>query len=542
MKWIYEISLAVLLGVLVYKVLLQRKKERKRKSEEEKLEQYLIELISCYRKYRNVQEAVEEAKERIAEKFGRENVKKNGKEQEQLAYSLLLERLCSLVAETGDRKQHGESLFLKNLSYIREELKEDYLFRQNRSYYFLGLSKLCIIPFFLIPFIAFWATGVLDTLSGYYGGTFSLVTTTMCFVMTAAAYELVAWLEMPDLLQGLNYKVERKMLKNVWISAGINRKMKRHYSYYLFRNEKLKLLQGFGNIREFELKKRWTGICYLCFGIFFCVILRSVEIKQIPQQLNFPKVYTLLEEEEVEAIEGKMKEQFWDLCSGKSTLEEVKEVWSEEKSEVGETAFLQVEQSYREWEEKKKNVWIFLWLIPFGIWGYWKPEFILWLREQNVGEERLKEVRRMQTVFLVLAQDKAMTVEQILEGMEESAVLFRKAIEETVDHFTYDRKTAIEQLRKNAACEQMGRICDTLLACEEAGVEEACNGLEEERAYTLRQQVQERLEHMRERAAVAKLLAYLPFLTVLGLKLILPFVAEGLSQLKLYSSGMSNYF
>lgn len=542
MKWIYEISLAILLGLLVYKVWLQRKKEKKRKSAEEKLEQYLIELIGCYGKYRNVEEAVEEAKERIAEKFESEDRREKEENQERLAYALLLERLCDLVAETGDRKQHGESLFLKNLSYIREELKEDYLFRQNRSYCFMGLSKLCVLPFFLIPFVAFWATGVLDTLADYYSGTFSVVTTTICFVITAAAYELVAWLEMPDLIQGLSYKVERKMLQNVWISAGINQKMKKHYSYYLFRNEKLKLLQGFGNIREFELKKRWTGICYLCFGIFFLVILRGVEMKQIPQQLEFPKVYTLLEEEELEEIEGRMREQFWNLCSGKSTIEEVKEAWSEEKSEIGETAFLQVEKSYREWEQTRKNGWIFLWLIPFGILGYWKPEFILWLREQNVGEERLEEVRRMQTVFLVLAQDKAMTVEQILEGMEESAVLFRKAIEETIDHFSYDRKVAIEQLRKNTVCAPMGRICDTLLACEEAGVEEACIGLEEERAYTLRQQVQERLEHMRERAAVAKLLAYVPFLTVIGLKLILPFVVEGLSQLKLYSSGMSNYF
>lgn len=544
MEWIYESALILALMFLVFHVWNQRKKEKEVGQEKERLEEYLVELISCYRTYRNVEEAMEEAEERV-EKKALEKKKRCGvqrkEKRKQLPYAVLVNRLCDLTGETGDRKQEGTSLFLKNLSYIREELREDILFRKHQSYCFLGLTKLCILPFFMIPFIALWAGSVLDALAAYYQGGFSIITTTICFGITVMSYELVAWCEMPDLIKEIDYKVVRKMLQIPWISANVNRKVQRQYHHYLLKNEKLKLLQGYGNVREFILKKRCSAVCYSIFGIFFLGMLWRIELWQISDQLHFPEMYTLLETDEIQYIEEKMQEQFQNLCKGTSTLDEVKEVWREEK-EVGDTVFLQLEQSYLTWQQYRKKIVILFWAIPFGVWGYIRPEILLRLRQESVKQERMEEVRRLQTVFLVLAQNKDITVEQILEEMEESAVLFRKALQETVDHFSYGRKAEIERLREEIAFAPMGRICDTLLACEDIGVEDACSGLEEERYYTLKQQKQERMEQMKERAALGKILAYVPFLMVLALKLILPFVVEGLSQLQLYSDGMSNYF
>ncbi len=536
LEWIYDLVLGILLLLLAGKIYRQRRSEREKRKREAQVELYVAELMNCYRRYGSVEEAMEEAGERAGTR------EEPSGERIQLPYQILLERLCCLVMEVGDKRRGGESLFLKNLSYIREELKEDILFRGNQDYCFKGLSKLCLIPFFLIPCIVIWAKSVLDTLFVYYHGSFSVVSTTIAFATTAVCCELVAWLEMPGLIRELDYRAERKLLQKEWISGLINAKVNRHFQYYLKRNEGLKLLQGYGNIREFLLKKYCSGAGYFLFGIFLSGMIWGIGRSDIEEQLQFPELYTLMEEEEVTEVEEKMREQYRLLCGEELTLAEAEREWEAYDTTVAETAFAQVKSCYEDWKKSGRGLWILLLSMCFGAFGCLRPELLLLLRREHVAEERMEEIRRMQTVCMVLAQDSAVTVEEIIEGMEESAVLFRKALEETVDHFSYDRAGGIEKLREETACAPMGRICDMLIACSEVGIGEALEGMEEERTYTLREQVQQRLEHMRERAALAKVLAYLPFLSVLILKLIVPFVAEGLSQLQLYSNGMQNFF
>lgn len=539
MSQIYNIVLVLFLGMLVWKVYCHRKRQKDRIEKEEALAWYLAELGSCYRKYKNVEDAVEEASERMQR---REKKHQKRKMCVKLPYSELTERLCELVTEIGDRKQDGTSLFLKNLSYIREELKEDMLFRQQRTYRFSGLTKLCMFPFLCIPLVTIWAKSVLETRAVYYEGSYSVATTTICFVITVVSYEVVAWLEMPDLIQGFHYKLEKRILGIEWVAAQINRRIEKHYSRYLQQNERLKAVQGFGNVREFQMKKFCRACLGMLLGCFAILNFKVTKMQQIPRQLQFPTAYTLLDEEEVDSVNEMMQRQFRELCAGTVSVEEVWEECCQQDREIGETAFLQVKHCYEQWKRRGDCFGHGLLIFACAVMGYGSPEILLRLREECVKEERFEEVRRMQTVILVLAQDRTVTIEQILEGMEQSAVLFRKALEKAVDSFSYRRKESMEQLRKETACVAMEQLCDTLLSYEETGLEEACSGLEEERMYLLREQMQRVMEHMAERAALARFLAYLPFFTVLILKLVLPFVVEGLSQLQLYSSGMSNYF
>lgn len=542
MERIYERLLLVILLLLVFHVGKQRKKEKSEKEQKQKLEKYLVELISCYRKYRNVEEAQEEARERAKrDEFSQKKCWRKRCEEKEIPYEGLVRRLCELTKEVGDQNDKGTSIFIKNLSYIRQELKEDLLYSDQQKYNFSGLSKLCIIPFFLIPCLAIWAGSVLDSLAVYYQGEFGILTTTICFGVTAMAYELVAWCEMPDILKALNYKFERKLLQQPVILAGINKKIQKNFHKYLVKNETLKLFQGYGNIREFLLKKICNAIFFSVIGIFFLGIKWKIGFIQIENQLKFPQMYTLLETSQIEELEKRMQEQFRQLCQEEISMEELEKLWKDEKK-IGNTVIFQIKQNYQIWQKHQKKISSFLWVIPFGVWGYLRPELLLYLRHLNVKRERMEETCRMQTIFLILAQNKAITVEQILEEMEESAVLFQKALQETVDHFSFHRSAGIEKLREAVSFAPMGRICDTLQMCEEVGVEVAGSGLEEEREYTRKQYRMDCMEQMKERAALAKLFAYFPFMTVLALKLILPFVVEGLSQLHLYSNGVLNYF
>ena len=70
----------------------------------------------------------------------------------------------------------------------------------------------------------------------------------------------------------------------------------------------------------------------------------------------------------------------------------------------------------------------------------------------------------------------------------------------------------------------------------------ARNCLEDEREYFLKKNMEERKNYQGECIALAKMAAYLPMFLLIILKLVVPFVAEGLSELHAYSQSMTGFF
>ena len=113
---------------------------------------------------------------------------------------------------------------------------------------------------------------------------------------------------------------------------------------------------------------------------------------------------------------------------------------------------------------------------------------------------------------------------------------------EAVDHFSYDRIRSLQKLKQEIPDEPVQRICDALEFLEELPVEEAFLNLEDEREYFLKKNMEERKNYQGECIALAKMAAYLPMFLLIILKLVVPFVAEGLSELHAYSQSMTGFF
>ena len=79
----------------------------------------------------------------------------------------------------------------------------------------------------------------------------------------------------------------------------------------------------------------------------------------------------------------------------------------------------------------------------------------------------------------------------------------------------------------------------TLMICMGMSRKESCDMRELCRKLCVWQYKQKVQAWTRERAALAKVIAYLPFLTILALKLIVPFVIQGVSQLGMYSDNLT---
>ena len=118
--------------------------------------------------------------------------------------------------------------------------------------------------------------------------------------------------------------------------------------------------------------------------------------------------------------------------------------------------------------------------------------------------------------------------------MERFSVVFQDAVARALDDFSYQRRDALNRLKEDLAFEPAERLVEHLQACDEITIEQAFYDLEGERAYDMDQYKQEMESMQREKAALARVVAFVPFVLVLALRLIIPFVLEGLGQLSSY--------
>ncbi len=377
---------------------------------------------------------------------------------------LLLYSLCDTVRVFGDIEKDGMSLFVQNIRYIKEEVRMELLRRQEGHYAFLGLSALCVVPFFVCEPIRLWSTSVSQTLQRFYTGGYGFVTLVVCFLLGVCCLWGVQELQYPQMPSGDRDALCERVLRIPFIGRLIDAHIFSHYSHYLKKNEQLKVLQGFGNIREFLVKKLLSaGVLVLLTGL---LLLGGT-------------------------LAGGMR--------GTTRLGAV------------------------------------IFLPASALLGLMLPELWVAVLQTRVAQQKMEETLRFQTLILLVMYYSRITVEEILQWMERFSVVFSRALQRAVDDYSYRRRESLEHLKEELAYEPANALADALLVCDDLPVEQAFFDLAGSRTYNMEQFRQRISDMQREKAAVARVIAFLPFLSVLALRLVIPFVLEGLAQLGSYA-------
>lgn len=211
---------------------------------------YLSTVASAYGKNQNIADALWETGERQREGLPEENL-----------YVRIFGEICEVVQKNGDIRQNGTSLFIQNIQQLNEILHEQQILHKNRQYLFLGLDYLSFIPVFFLPIVEWWAKGITEELTAFYRGSYGILLYGIIVAATAVLYLLIIWLMLPYVGETVTYRFEKRLLGNRYCAKLIDGYINRHYGACRKKNELLKELQGYGNIREFLMRK-------FCFGIF----------------------------------------------------------------------------------------------------------------------------------------------------------------------------------------------------------------------------------------------------------------------------------
>lgn len=387
------------------------------------------------------------------------------------AGSLLLFTLCYTIRSFGDLRIQGVSLFVHNIRYIKEEVRMELLRRQEGRYAFLGLTALCVLPFFFSIPVQLWSASISGELNRFYTGTYGFVTLMVCFFLTVFSAVCVQELQYPTMPGAGRHLLAQRLLQLPGLATLIDLHIAAHYSRYLKKNEALKVLQGFGNIREFLVQKLF---CALFGALLAGAVMAGCFMAGAKNGIS-------------QAVDGSI-------------------------SALG----------------------VCLVLAAAAAIGYFLPDAWVIILQVRIGQQKSEETLRFETLILIVMHYKQITVEEILRWMERFSVVFSRALQRTVDDFSYRRRESLEKLKEELAYEPAIKLVDALIVCDDIPVSQAFYDLEGERAYHMEQYRQKAESLQREKAAFARVIAFLPFVALLALRLVVPFVLEGLTQLGSY--------
>ncbi len=207
----YFSVIAVVLFVLNMEIC-WKKENRIFEKQLKELDWLLSEVRHRYYVHGMVDEAVEEAYE-VCKKTALKEViyavyevlcsvdlrleKERFKLRNQNRYFRMFLTLSLMVIEFGDKTVEGQSLYLRNLKRLREEIHIELKNNRTLKHHFSGLTFLIVVPVTTLGAIESWGLSNLPELSAYYEGIFRILFYAFLFILTVGLYYLFFLLKTP---------------------------------------------------------------------------------------------------------------------------------------------------------------------------------------------------------------------------------------------------------------------------------------------------------------------------------------------------------
>lgn len=185
---------------------------------------------------------------------------------------------------------------------------------------------------------------------------------------------------------------------------------------------------------------------------------------------------------------------------------------------------IKTKTSYFKWYEL--IIGILISIISYNI-----PYIILKLTS-NIRQMQMEdEVIQFHSIILMLMHIDTMTIEIILEWLESFSQAFKRSLQKAINNLDSGELEALEELKKEETFEPFVRIIENIEICDRIPIYKAFDEIAADRLNYQEKRKLENEKHTKDKAVIAKVLAWIPFTITIGFYLIIPFVVEGLLQL-----------
>lgn len=453
--------------------------------------------------------------------------------------------LSVIIMKYGDKKVENQSLFMTNLKYLRQEINIEIVNREKLNFLFSGFIFIALMPILFLQAIQKWAISSFAGLKDFYYGTFGILTMTLIFVLTIISYKAINHLK-----ENLRVEVKNYVLIDYFTQVPI---IKKHLENILNKNygKTLRLQELFKRVGESitPIQFLFKRILYSLIAFLCCIIISFSIHKGKRNQLltntdNISYISSMLSERQTRDMKEAVVE-YADRYKNKTvTSEEVEHSLLEEgvlkSKQLATMTAEEVIYRIRAYRVEYYKWYELLIALLIAVITYYIPYFQLIILKKMRQMVMDDEVIQFQSIILMIMFIDRMTVETILEWMENFANVFKKSIQSCINNLQSGEREALEELKQKEPFEPFVNIIEKLQICDKIGIEKAFDEIGAERFNYQEKRKLENEIYTSNKTNYATMMAWMPFITTIGLYLIIPFMIEGFTQLITYLNQMNN--
>ena len=198
---------------------------------------------------------------------------------------------------------------------------------------------------------------------------------------------------------------------------------------------------------------------------------------------------------------------------------------------LGEATAGEILSRIIEYNEEYVRWYEILAAIVIGIIGYYYPLVLKIMQTVSIQRAMEDEVIQFQTIISMLVYIDRMTIDTVVEWMEEFGVIFKESLTECMNRMNAGDADALDRLIEEEPFEMFDRVIENLKMSDRIGVAKAFNEVGIERANYQDKRRQENEIEIKDKGAIASLIAMIPLGMVIMIYLIYPLITESLGQL-----------
>lgn len=453
-----------------------------------------------------------------------------------------------LTQEFGDRKVNGESLYLKNLENITQEMQLEILKRDKLDYTFKSISVISIVPVLFLEPLKNWATNNFGFTVAFYEGKSGMLVQLGVILLTIISYIMIRKLKdngSVKRVEDTQNPWQEKLYKNKLIKKVVDMFMPKQHTAQE-RKEK-RLLQDAAS----KQKLHWLYVSRLAMSIiaFIGAIITIIALHAI--QVNFQYTNPTSDYDLIGTAEGS------ELKKAKATTERQNKVLDKLKGpgkNVDDKEIKKVMSKIKDYDDKsdtdikkeikqiKKKIniinkeyisWVEI-LIAFvvGYLGYMAPYLIIKFQVKLRIMEMEDEVMQYQVIILMLMRLERVDVEMILEWLDRYADIFKEQISKCLNNYESGAYEALEEMKEEVTYQEFIRIIESLQsAVEKVPIKEAFEELESDRDYYRDKRKETNARLIDKKGRIGKAVGFAPMVVMFVGYLIFPLMYIGMTSM-----------
>ncbi|HEX2945642.1 MAG TPA: hypothetical protein VHT96_06780 [Clostridia bacterium] len=455
---------------------------------------------------------------------------------------------CYIVQKFGDKIVDGESMFLTNLNFIKQEIQMEMLKRRKLEYVFSSLSVIAVVPIFTLKPLERWGVQNMPELKDYFGGPYGFVSEILMFLLVILSYELIRRLKKSYEYQEDEGAYLLKMLEVPFIRVLILKMMYKNNKKCMEIAELMKKSGSHQPVGAFYLKRVLTAM----LGIVVCTALfvqsHNIARQNMLEPLRDEQVKTTrVNKAASEQLKKLDREIIMKFSSQNASFEDiVREVEGRNiipDSKLRELAAQRIYGKLLKYKNQYLKWWELLLVLTGSIIFYNIPYWLLLFKKRMIMMNMEEEVMQFHTIILMLMYIERISVEDILRWMEQFAFIFGDSIRKCLNNFESGDYDALDQLKIDEPYVPFVRVVENLQsASNRIPIVKAFDQLKSERGYYQEKRKQDNEILVNKKGIWGRMIAFIPLGAAVLLYIMLPFIQLSLNKFMEYKNQMGSGF